>query len=135
MPTATDSLTITPASGFIGATVEVDLEAAQLDWPEDPDDLLGGGAKPPRTPREHQAEAIEAVALGDKRSSRVVGRAIEDIDLPPGTTIPAIVRGEEVMIAHHDTVIEADDHVILFMTDRRKIERLEQLFQVGVSFV
>ncbi|WP_368857225.1 hypothetical protein [Bacillus thuringiensis] len=47
----------------------------------------------------------------------------------------AIVRDKRVLIAHHDTTIEADDHVILFMTDRRKIEKLEGLFQVGVSFV
>ena len=45
------------------------------------------------------------------------------------------VQFNKVVIAHHDTVIETDDHVILFMTDRRKIERLEQLFQVSVSFV
>ena len=62
-------------------------------------------------------------------------RAIEDIELPKGTAIVAIVRDDQVMIAHHDTVVEADDHVILFMTDRRKIEKLESLFQVGVSFV
>ena len=41
----------------------------------------------------------------------------------------------QVIIAHHDTVVETDDHVILFMTDRRKIESLERLFQVDVSFV
>jgi trk system potassium uptake protein TrkA len=46
-----------------------------------------------------------------------------------------LVRGDKVIIAHHDTVIESDDHVILFLTDRRKIEQLELLFQVGVSFV
>ena len=46
-----------------------------------------------------------------------------------------IVRGDRVVIAHHDTVIESDDHVILFMTDRRTVERIEQLFQVGVSFI
>ena len=80
-------------------------------------------------------EAIEAVAMGDKRSSRVVGRAIEDIDLPKGGAIVALVREGQVIIAHHDTVIETDDHVILFLTDRRKIENLENLFQVGVSFV
>ena len=45
------------------------------------------------------------------------------------------MRNDHVIIAHHDTVIEADDHVILFMTDRRKIEKLESLFQVGVSFI
>ena len=42
---------------------------------------------------------------------------------------------DQVIIAHHDTVIETDDHVILFMTDRRKVDRLEKLFQVGVSFI
>ena len=85
--------------------------------------------------RRGAAEAMEAIAHGDKDSSQVVGRTIEEIELPKGTAIVAIVRGEQVIIAHHDTIIETDDHVILFMTDRRKIDRLEQLFQVGVSFV
>ena len=80
-------------------------------------------------------DAMEAIAHGDSETSKVVGRSIEDIELPKGTTIVAIVRGDQVMIAHHDTVIESDDHVILFMTDRRKIEQLEALFQVSVSFV
>ncbi len=85
--------------------------------------------------RRGAAEAIEAIAHGTAEESRVVGRTIEEIDLPPGSAIVALVRGDQVIIAHHDTVIETDDHVILFMTDRRKIERIEQLFQVGVSFV
>jgi trk system potassium uptake protein TrkA len=85
--------------------------------------------------RRGAAEAIEAIAHGTEKESRVVGRRIEEIDLPIGTAIVALVRNDRVVIAHHDTVIETDDHVILFMTDRRKIERLEQLFQVGVSFV
>jgi len=85
--------------------------------------------------RRGAAEAIEAVALGDKRSSKVIGRAIEEIDLPAGTTIPAIVRGEEVIIAHHDTVIVEHDHVILFVPDKRQIASVERLFQVGAIFV
>ncbi len=85
--------------------------------------------------RRGAAEAIEAIAHGTDKESRVVGRRIEEIELPKGTAIVALVRNDRVVIAHHDTVIETDDHVILFMTDRRKIERLEQLFQVGVSFV
>jgi trk system potassium uptake protein TrkA len=85
--------------------------------------------------RRGAAEAIEAVALGDKRSSKVVGRAIEEVALPPGTTIPAIVRGEEVIIAHHDTVIQEHDHVILFVPDKRQIAAVERLFQVGAIFV
>ena len=55
--------------------------------------------------------------------------------MPKGTSIVSLVRGDEVIMAHHDTVIEADDHVILFMTDRRKIDKIERMFQVGVSFV
>ena len=85
--------------------------------------------------RRGAAEAIEAIAHGEPGQSRVVGKAIEDIDLPKGASIAAIVREDQVLIAHHDTVIEADDHVILFMADRRKIEHIEKLFQVGVSFV
>lgn len=85
--------------------------------------------------RRGAAEAMEAIAHGDENSSKVVGRQIADIELPKGTAIVTVVRGDKVIIAHHDTVIETDDHIILFMTDRRKIEHLESLFQVDVSFV
>jgi len=85
--------------------------------------------------RRGAAEAIEAVAHGDPQSSRVVGRTIEDIKLPPDTTIGAIVRENDVVIAHHDTVIEAGDHVILFLVDKRHIKAVEQLFQVSVTFL
>lgn len=84
--------------------------------------------------RRGAAEAIEAVAHGDRSSSRVVGRSIDEIKLPKGTTIGSIVRGEEVIIAHHDTVIETDDHVILFLSDKKCINDVERLFQVGVTF-
>ncbi|HGX92656.1 MAG TPA: Trk system potassium transporter TrkA, partial [Candidatus Tenderia sp.] len=85
--------------------------------------------------RRGAAEAIEAVAHGDSRSSKVVGRAIEDIRLPRGTTIGAVVRRNEVIVAHHDTVIEADDHVILFLVDKSRVSEVERLFQVGVTFL
>ncbi|MCO6439687.1 MAG: Trk system potassium transporter TrkA [Nitrococcus mobilis] len=85
--------------------------------------------------RRGAAEAIEAVAHGDASSSRVVGRRIEEIKLPRGTTIGAIVRGEEVLMAHHDTVIESEDHVILFLVDKSRIDEVERLFQVGVTFI
>lgn len=85
--------------------------------------------------RRGAAEAIEAVAHGDKRTSKVVGRALQDIKLPPGANIGAIVRGDEVLIAHHDTVIESEDHVILFLVDKRRIGDVERLFQVGVTFI
>jgi trk system potassium uptake protein TrkA len=85
--------------------------------------------------RRGAAEAIEAVAHGDRNSSKVVGRAIEEIKLPKGASIGAMVRGEQVLIAHHDTVIESGDHVILFLVDKRKIREVEKLFQVEVTFL
>ncbi len=84
--------------------------------------------------RRGAAEAIEAVAHGDNKTSKVVGRTVDEIKLPPGTTIGAIVRGEDVIIAHHNTVIESDDHVILFLVDKQHIPAVERLFQVGVTF-
>ena len=85
--------------------------------------------------RRGAAEAIEAIAHGEKEDSKVVGRSIEDIELPKGAAIVALVREDKVIIAHHDTVIKSGDHVILFLTDRRKVDDLEKLFQVGVPFV
>lgn len=85
--------------------------------------------------RRGAAEAIEIVAHGDVRSSKVVGKAISEIKLPPGTTIGAVVRNEEVLIAHDSTVIESDDHVILFVIDKKHIRDVERLFQVGLTFL
>jgi trk system potassium uptake protein TrkA len=85
--------------------------------------------------RRGAAEAIEAVAHGEARESRVVGRRIDEIQLPRGATISAIVRGDQVLMAHHDTKIEADDHVILFIADRRQIDEVERLFEVGGALI
>ncbi len=85
--------------------------------------------------RRGSAEAIEAIAHGDEGASKVVGRRIEQLKLPKGTTIGAIVRGEKVIIAHHDTIIESDDHVILFLIDKRDIRQVEKLFQVDPTYI
>jgi trk system potassium uptake protein TrkA len=79
--------------------------------------------------RRGAAEAIEAVVHGTHGRSRVIGRPLEKIDLPPGASIVAIVRGERVIMAHHDTTIEAEDHVIIFLSDRRHIDAVSRLFQ------
>ncbi|HUA26866.1 MAG TPA: Trk system potassium transporter TrkA [Steroidobacteraceae bacterium] len=78
--------------------------------------------------RRGAAEAIEAVAHGDEQTSRVVGRTVDDIPLPEGSSIGAVVRGEQVIMAHHDTFVRSGDHVILFLSDRRHIEAVERLF-------
>ena len=111
--------------------------------------------------RRGAAEALELVVHGDAGSSNVVGRKVADIRLPKGATIGAIVRGlpaaenrdwgndeekkktkdaasgrdAQVLIAHHDTVIEAEDHVVVFVINKKLIHRVEKLFQVGIGFL
>ncbi len=103
--------------------------------------------------RRGAAEALEIVAHGDAKSSKVVGRRVEEIDLPAGATIGAVVRNAkpsspksadspaaagaspEVIMAHHDTMIEPDDHVIVFVVNKRVVPKVERLFQVGVGFL
>lgn len=84
--------------------------------------------------RRGAAEAIEIVAHGDQRNSKVVGKRLSDIDLPKGVTIGAIVRGDEVLIAHKHIEIQTDDHVILFLVNKKDIKVVEKLFQVGFGF-
>jgi trk system potassium uptake protein TrkA len=85
--------------------------------------------------RRGASEAIEAVAHGDSRTSKVVGRLVDELELPPGSTIGAVVRGEEVFILEKDIVVESGDHLILFLSDKKCIVEVERLFQVDVGFI
>jgi trk system potassium uptake protein TrkA len=85
--------------------------------------------------RRGAAEAIEAVVHGDSRSSRICSRRVDEVPLPPGATIGAVVRGEQVVMAHHDTRIEPGDHVIVFVASKRLVPEVERLFQVSAGFL
>jgi trk system potassium uptake protein TrkA len=98
--------------------------------------------------RRGAAEALELVAHGDRKSSKVVGRRIDEVELPKGATIGAIVRrreragrgdaqptyDHEVIMAHHDVVVEPEDHVIVFVVNKRIVSKVEKLFQVNIGF-
>lgn len=85
--------------------------------------------------RRGSAEALEGVAHGDNETSVLVGRTIGDITLPKSASIGVVVRGNEVLVAHHDLVIEAEDHIIVLITNKQQIADVEKLFQVGITFV
>ncbi len=84
--------------------------------------------------RRGAAEALELIAHGDARTSKVIGKRLDEIEKIEGSTIGAIVRGKEVLIAHRYLVVEPEDHLIVFLTDKSKIKQVERLFQVGFSF-
>jgi trk system potassium uptake protein TrkA len=101
--------------------------------------------------RRGAAEALEAIVRGDRGSCRLAGRTVGEITLPRGAQIGAIVRGlpvpgepdlgdkrgdarPEVIIAHHDTLIQTNDRVIVFMPSRKQVREVEKLFQVSATF-
>ena len=73
------------------------------------------------------AEALEAIA--HENMSQVVGKTVEEIKLPKGAFITAVLSSSgDLKTLHHSTVIEPDDHVIVFITDRERIADVEKLF-------
>ena len=92
------------------------------------------------------AEALEIVARGDRKSSRVVGRRVEELRLPLDVHIGLIVRGLEsaeadkeapepqVIIPRSHTVIESNDHVVFFLPNKRLVRDVEKLFRVSATF-
>jgi trk system potassium uptake protein len=99
--------------------------------------------------RRGAAEALEAIVRGDRKTCRMAGRRIEEVGLPKGAQVGAIVRGlhrsdgseagsdarPEVIIAHHDTVVMPNDHVIIFVPRKRMVREVEKLFQVSATFL
>ena len=79
--------------------------------------------------RHGAAEAMEAIAHGDSSSSKIIGKRLEDIALPYGVGIGALVRGDKVMMAHRHLVVEAEDHLVFFVVDKKSIAAVEQLVQ------
>ena len=98
--------------------------------------------------RRGAAEALEGIVRGDRKTCKLAGRRVEEIGLPPGAQVGAIVRGlhrpdgseaggdaqPEVLMAHHDTVIQTHDHVIVFVPTKRMVRQVEKLFQVSATF-
>ena len=85
--------------------------------------------------RKGAAEVLEVVAHGDEKTSRVVGRMLKNLKLPPGSTVCAVVKGKEVVLPSSNVVIEENDHVILFLSDKRYIPSIEKMFQVGMVYL
>ena len=107
------------------------------------------------------AEALEIVARGDRKSSRVVGRRVCDLNLPRDVHMGLIVRGlpdlaektngavetkppaagagaaagePQVIIPRSTTVIESNDHVVFFLPHKRLVREVEKLFRVSATF-
>lgn len=85
--------------------------------------------------RRGAAEAIEIKVHGDRHTSRVAGKSIKQLSMPDGVHIGLIARENRLLFPDKDTQIESGDHVVLFLSNKRRIKDVERLFQVGVTFV
>lgn len=121
-----------------GTQIDIALSPAQTVIGELLAHVRRGDVEAVHSLRRGAAEALEAVVRGDRKGSKVVGRRIDQIALPKGAQIGAIVRGEgadaRVIMPHHDTVIETDDHVVVFLPRKRMVREVEKLFQVSATF-
>ena len=121
-----------------GSTIDIAISPSQTVIGELLTHLRRGDVAAVHSLRRGAAEALEGIARGDVKTSKLVGRRVEEIKLPAGTRIGAIVRGEgrrsEVLMPHHDTLIEPDDHIIIFIPNKRQVRAAEKLFQVSATF-
>lgn len=121
-----------------GSTIDVAISPAQTVIGELLAHMRRGDVAAVHSLRHGAAEALEGVARGDVKTSKLVGRKVEEIKLPKGARIGAIVRGEgresEVLMPHHDTIIRADNHIIIFIPNKRLVREIEKLFQVSATF-
>jgi trk system potassium uptake protein len=136
-----------------GGPIDIGISPAQVSIGQLLAHVRQGDVAEVHSLRRGAAEALEVVAHGDRNTSKVVGRRIDEIDWPKEVTVAALVRNldqpvivgrtdewtaitrfGEVVIAHHDTVIEPDDHVIVFCARKKLVRQVEKLFQVGLHF-
>lgn len=84
--------------------------------------------------RRDNAEAIEVVLHGDSHTSKLVGRKMSSVRLPNNCHFAAVIRDEEIIMAHRDTELQEGDHVIFFVSNRKAMQYLEKLIQVKLGF-
>jgi trk system potassium uptake protein TrkA len=121
-----------------GSTIDIAISPSQAVIGELLTHIRRGDVAAVHSLRRGAAEALEGIARGDVKTSKLVGRRIEEVKLPKGTRFGAIVRGEgkdsEVLMPHHDLLIEDGDHIIIFIPNKRLVREVERLFQVSATF-
>jgi trk system potassium uptake protein TrkA len=118
-----------------GAAVDIAVSPAQVTIGALLTHIRRGDVVAVHSLRRGGAEAIEVIAHGDRQTSQVVGRRIDELPLPAGTTVGAMARGNKLLFPHSNTIIESGDHIVLFLADKRKIADVERLFQVAITFI
>ncbi|MFY8104441.1 MAG: Trk system potassium transporter TrkA [Ramlibacter sp.] len=124
-----------------GSTIDIAVSPAQTVIGELLAHVRRGDVVAVHSLRRGAAEALEGVARGDARTSRLVGRTVAEVEsaLPAGVQVGAVVRGEgagqSVLMPRHDLVIATDDHLVIFIPNKRQVRDVERMFQVSATFL
>ena len=62
-----------------------------------------------------------------------MGAIVRGLHRPDGSDAGNEAR-PRVIMAHHDTVVQPNDHVIVFVPRKRMVREVEKLFQVSATF-
>ena len=144
-----------------GTQIDIALSPAQATLGELLAYVRQGDVQAVHSLRRGVSEAIEIVARGDAKTSRVVGHRVGNLRLPHEVHVGMIVRGlpapdarntngseaqgsegqnpkaagkVEVIVPSSGTIVQNNDHVILFLPNKRLVHEVESLFRVGVTF-
>jgi trk system potassium uptake protein TrkA len=121
-----------------GSTIDIAVSPSQTVIGELLAHLRRGDVVAVHSLRRGAAEALEGVARGDAKTSKLVGRRVGEVKWPVGARVGAIVRGEgrhaQVLMPHHNTCIETDDHIVVFIANKRQVRDVERMFQVSATF-
>jgi len=74
-----------------------------------------------------KGEAVELIATSRNGYPGIVGKQIDQIELPKGCVIGAIFSENAIKIAHHDTKINENDHLITFIADKKNLEEVTDI--------
>ena len=114
-----------------GDIIDVALSPRQFTVSSILSHVRGGDVATVHSLRRGAAEALEIVLDNPNNHRRIIGQTVEQLSLPAGTTIGAIIRDQKVIIAHRETRLEAEDHIIMFLADKRNLSAVEKLFHAN----
>lgn len=84
--------------------------------------------------RRGEAEIIEAVIHGTRKTSKIVGRPFSQVKWPHGCDVAAVIRENNFVNINQETTLQENDHVIFFVSRRKVVHELEKILQVKLGF-
>lgn len=81
-------------------------------------------------------EVMEIIVHGDKNNSKVIGCYVANLPLDKEAKVIAIMRKNKIIINDvNETIIESDDHLLIYVPNSKLIANISKVFQVNVNYI